>query len=173
MANCLQLILITISDIGEEVDHEEVDGLYQDATTPIEAVMAQTGVTGETGNSKPSQPEGNGTSKGPGGASALSRFRDRAANGTDKPISPFLRAKSNPEEPESKTNSSDTAADSANNHTDAAAKLSFKEDETKVESDDKVINGSIEDKSQKKVGHYFRFNYCPRIFNSTKSSSNI
>ena len=96
-------------------------------------------------------------SAGPGGASALSRFRDRAANGTDKPISPFLRAKSNPEEPESKTNSSDTAADSANNHTDAAAKLSFKEDETKVESDDKVINGSIEDKSQKKVGHYFRF----------------
>ena len=66
MANCSQLILITISDIGEEVDHEEVDGLYQDATTPIEAVMAQTGVTGETGNSKPlsSQPEGNGTSKG-------------------------------------------------------------------------------------------------------------
>ena len=92
-------------------------------------------------------------SAGPGGASALSRFRDRAANGTDKPISPFLRAKSNPEEPESKTNSSDTAADSANNHTDAAAKLSFKEDETNVESDDKVINGSIEDKSQKKVGH--------------------
>ena len=88
-------------------------------------------------------------SAGPGGASALSRFRDRAANGTDKPISPFLRAKSNPEEPESKTNS----ADSANNHTDAAAKLSFKEDETIVESDDKVINGSIEDKSQKKVGH--------------------
>ena len=92
-------------------------------------------------------------SAGPGGASALSRFRDRAANGTDKPISPFLRAKSNPEEPESKTNSSDTTADSANNHTDAAAKLSFKEDETIVESDDKVINGSIEDKSQKKVGH--------------------
>ena len=68
MANCSKLILITISDIGEEVDHEEVDGLYQDATTPIEAVMAQTGVTGETGNSKPlsSQPEGNGTSKGNG-----------------------------------------------------------------------------------------------------------
>ena len=98
-------------------------------------------------------------SAGPGGASALSRFRDRAANGTDKPISPFLRAKSNPEEPESKTNSSDTAVDSANDHTDAATKLSFKEDETKVESDDKVINGSIEDKSQKKVGHYFRFDY--------------
>lgn len=152
----LRVIAGKEADTGEEVDHEEVDGLYQDATTPIEAVMAQTGVTGETGNSKPlsSQPEGNGTSKaGPGGASALSRFRDRAANGTDKPISPFLRAKSNPEEPESKTNSSDTAADSANNHTDAAAKLSFKEDETKVESDDKVINGSIEDKSQKKNGH--------------------
>lgn len=149
----LRVIAGKEADTGEEVDHEEVDGLYQDATTPIEAVMAQTGVTGETGNSKPlsSQPEGNGTSKG--GASALSRFRDRAANGTDKPISPFLRAKSNPEEPESKTNSSDTAADSANNHTDAAAKLSFKEDETKVESDDKVINGSIEDKSQKKNGH--------------------
>jgi len=152
----LRVIAGKEADTGEEVDHEEVDGLYQDATTPIEAVMAQTGVTGETGNSKPlsSQPEGNGTSKaGPGGASALSRFRDRAANGTDKPISPFLRAKSNPEEPESKTNSSDTTADSANNHTDAAAKLSFKEDETIVESDDKVINGSIEDKSQKKNGH--------------------
>lgn len=149
----LRVIAGKEADTGEEVDHEEVDGLYQDATTPIEAVMAQTGVTGETGNSKPlsSQPEGNGTSKG--GASALSRFRDRAANGTDKPISPFLRAKSNPEEPESKTNSSDTAVDSANNHTDAATKLSFKEDETKVESDDKVINGSIEDKSQKKNGH--------------------
>jgi len=149
----LRVIAGKEADTGEEVDHEEVDGLYQDATTPIEAVMAQTGVTGETGNSKPlsSQPEGNGTSKG--GASALSRFRDRAANGTDKPISPFLRAKSNPEEPESKTNSSDTAVDSANDHTDAATKLSFKEDETKVESDDKVINGSIEDKSQKKNGH--------------------
>lgn len=149
----LRVIAGKEADTGEEVDHEEVDGLYQDATTPIEAVMAQTGVTGETGNSKPlsSQPEGNGTSKG--GASALSRFRDRAANGTDKPISPFLRAKSNPEEPESKTNSSDNAVDSANNHTDAATKLSFKEDETKVESDDKVINGSIEDKSQKKNGH--------------------
>ena len=40
------------------MDHEEVDGLYQDATTPIEAVMAQTGVTGE--NAEP-KPEGNGT----------------------------------------------------------------------------------------------------------------
>jgi len=164
----LRVIAGKEADTGEEVDHEEVDGLYQDATTPIEAVMAQTGVTGENAdsNTSSSQPEGNGvfilgpdgkktslTKAGPGGASALSRFRDRAANGTDKPISPFLRAKSNPEEPESKTNSSDTAADSANNHTDAAAKLSFKEDETKVESDDKVINGSIEDKSQKKNGH--------------------
>jgi len=164
----LRVIAGKEADTGEEVDHEEVDGLYQDATTPIEAVMAQTGVTGENvdSNTSSSQPEGNGvfilgpdgkktslTKAGPGGASALSRFRDRAANGTDKPISPFLRAKSNPEEPESKTNSSDTAADSANNHTDAAAKLSFKEDETKVESDDKVINGSIEDKSQKKNGH--------------------
>ena len=66
MATGSKFILITISDIGEEVDHEEVDGLYQDATTPIEAVMAQTGVTGETDDSKPlsSQPEGNGTSKG-------------------------------------------------------------------------------------------------------------
>jgi hypothetical protein len=66
VANCLKLILIIISKTGEEVDHEEVDGLYQDATTPIEAVMAQTGVTGETDNSKPSssQPVGNGTSTG-------------------------------------------------------------------------------------------------------------
>jgi len=150
----LRVIAGKEADTGEEVDHEEVDGLYQDATTPIEAVMAQTGVTGE--NAEP-KPEGNGTKAEPTASfkpsSALARFRDRAANGTDKPISPFLRAKSNPEEPESKTNSSDTAADSANNHTDAAAKLSFKEDETKVESDDKVINGSIEDKSQKKNGH--------------------
>jgi len=150
----LRVIAGKEADTGEEVDHEEVDGLYQDATTPIEAVMAQTGVTGE--NTEP-KPEGNGTKAEPTASfkpsSALARFRDRAANGTDKPISPFLRAKSNPEEPESKTNSSDTAADSANNHTDAAAKLSFKEDETKVESDDKVINGSIEDKSQKKNGH--------------------
>lgn len=62
----LRVIAGKEADTGEEVDHEEVDGLYQDATTPIEAVMAQTGVTGETGNSKPlsSQPEGNGTSKG-------------------------------------------------------------------------------------------------------------
>merc|ERR1712008_211633 len=147
-------------------DHEEVDGLYQDATTPIEAVMAQTGVTGENAdsNTSSSQPEGNGvfilgpdgkktslTKAGPGGASALSRFRDRADNGTEKPISPFLRAKSNPEEPESKNNSSGDATET--NKADAAAKLSFKEDETKVESDDKVINGSIEDNSQKKNGH--------------------
>jgi len=162
----LRVIAGKEADTGEEVDHEEVDGLYQDATTPIEAVMAQTGVTGENAdsNTSSSQPEGNGvfilgpdgkktslTKAGPGGASALSRFRDRADNGTEKPISPFLRAKSNPEEPESKNNSSGDATET--NQTDAAAKLSFKEDETKVESDDKVINGSIEDNSQKKNGH--------------------
>lgn len=149
----LRVIAGKEADTGEEVDHEEVDGLYQDATTPIEAVMAQTGVTGE--NAEP-KPEGNGTKAEPTASfkpsSALARFRDRAANGTDKPISPFLRAKPNPEEPENKSNSSDTAA-AETNQTDAATKLSFKEDETKVESDDKVINGSIEDNSQKKNGH--------------------
>jgi hypothetical protein len=51
MVNCSQLILITISTSGEGVDHEEIDGPYQDATTPIEAVMAQTGVNGENANS--------------------------------------------------------------------------------------------------------------------------
>ena len=50
------------------MDHEEVDGLYQDATTPIEAVMAQTGVTGE--NTEP-KPEGNGTK---GTYSTISNF---------------------------------------------------------------------------------------------------
>ena len=51
VVNCSQLILITISTSGEGVDHEEIDGPYQDATTPIEAVMAQTGVNGENANS--------------------------------------------------------------------------------------------------------------------------
>ena len=42
---------------GEEVDHEEVDNLYQEATMPIEAVMAQN-VTGENqNNDKPESSE--------------------------------------------------------------------------------------------------------------------
>ena len=51
MVNFSQLTLITISTSGDEVDHEGIDGLCQDATTPIEAVMVQTGVNGENGNS--------------------------------------------------------------------------------------------------------------------------
>ena len=94
-------------------------------------------------------------------ASALTRFKTRAANGSNKPISPFLRAKqtnntsvavgSNPAE-ENKN------AENANGN-DVATKLSFKEEETNADSnadaETNVINGSIENESQKKVS----FNY--------------
>ena len=91
------------------------------------------------------------------GASALTRFKTR--NGTDKPISPFLRAKqanntNNPESENSKNSvktadSNDSAApETETNHTDAATKLSFNESD---DADTKVINGSIEENSPKKV----------------------
>jgi len=163
----LRVIAGKEADTGEEVDHEEVDNLYQEATMPIEAVMAQN-VTGENQNDKPvsSEPDDNAASKaGPPAseASALSRFKTRAANGDKKPISPFLRAKpsnnssnagTNPAEGNKNTNN--TAPNAAANHNDAAAKLSFKEEETNADPKDaetKVINGSIEDESQKKNGH--------------------
>ena len=103
-------------------------------------------------------------------ASALTRFKTRAANGSNKPISPFLRAKqsnnssdagSNPAEGNKNTNN--IAANAAANHNDVAAKLSFKEEqETNADSKDaepNVINGSIEDDNQKKVSFtiYVRF----------------
>jgi len=158
----LRVIAGKEADTGEEVDHEEVDNLFQEATMPIEAVMAQN-VTGENQNDKPVSSESDDTKSKAGPtveASALSRFKTRAANGTDKPISPFLRAKqtnnssdnagSNPAEGNKNTNNA------ADNHNDVAAKLSFKEEETNADSKDaetNVINGSIEDESQKKNGH--------------------
>ena len=83
-----------------------------------------------------------------GSASALTRFKTRAANGSNKPISPFLRGKqtnnssgssngeTNPDEKNKTTN--DTAGNE--NHNDAAAKLSFKDESDDAES--KVINVS-------------------------------
>jgi len=162
----LRVIAGKEADTGEEVDHEEVDNLYQEATMPIEAVMAQN-VTGENQNDKPvsSQTDGNASKAGPTAteASALTRFKTRAANGSNKPISPFLRAKqsnnssdadSNPVE----ENKNSITANAAANHNDVAAKLSFKEEDQETNSDSKdaetnVINGSIEDDSQKKNGH--------------------
>ena len=101
-------------------------------------------------------------------ASALTRFKTRAANGSNKPISPFLRAKqsnnssdagSNPAEGNKNTNN--IAANAAANHNDVAAKLSFKEEqETNADSKDaepNVINGSIEDDNQKKVSFTFYY----------------
>ena len=90
-------------------------------------------------------------------ASALTRFKTRAANGSNKPISPFLRAK--------QTNNtsvavgSDPVEENKNtenaNGNDVATKLSFKEEETnadsKADAETNVINGSIENESQKKV----------------------
>ena len=89
-------------------------------------------------------------------ASALTRFKTRAANGSNKPISPFLRAKqtnntsvavgSNPVEENKNTENA--------NGNDVATKLSFKEEETNADStnadaESNVINGSIEEKSHK------------------------
>ena len=92
-------------------------------------------------------------------ASALTRFKTRAANGSNKPISPFLRAKqtnntsvavgSNPVEENKDTENA--------NGNDVATKLSFKEEETnadsKADAETNVINGSIENESQKKVSY--------------------
>merc|ERR1719418_536620 len=111
--------------------------------------MAQNVTTGENQKDKPVSSESDDTtSKGPTvEASALSRFKTRAANGTNKPISPFLRAKgsNNSSDPAEGNKNTNNAAD---NHNDVAAKLSFKEEETnvdsKVDAETKVINGSIE-----------------------------
>jgi len=156
----LRVIAGKEADTGEEVDHEEVDNLYQEATMPIEAVMAQN-VTGENQNNDKAESSDDIASKaGPTAeASALTRFKTRAANGSNKPISPFLRAK--------QTNNtsvavgSDPVEENKNtenaNGNDVATKLSFKEEETnadsKADAETNVINGSIENESQKKNGH--------------------
>jgi len=158
----LRVIAGKEADTGEEVDHEEVDNLYQEATMPIEAVMAQN-VTGENQNNdkaESSESDAIASKAGPTAeASALTRFKTRAANGSNKPISPFLRAK--------QTNNtsvavgSDPVEENKNtenaNGNDVATKLSFKEEETnadsKADAETNVINGSIENESQKKNGH--------------------
>jgi len=158
----LRVIAGKEADTGEEVDHEEVDNLYQEATMPIEAVMAQN-VTGENQNNdkaESSESDNIASKAGPTAeASALTRFKTRAANGSNKPISPFLRAK--------QTNNtsvavgSDPVEENKNtenaNGNDVATKLSFKEEETnadsKADAETNVINGSIENESQKKNGH--------------------
>jgi len=109
----------------EEVDHDEVHNLYQEATMPIEAVMAAQ--NGEEEGQEPC----NKSKK-----SALTQFKTRngGTGSNSKPISPFLRAKQDP-----KTPGDDTPSD------DASTKLSFTDDNGEKESETKVIkNGSID-----------------------------
>ena len=82
-----------------------------------------------------------------GTASALTRFKTRAANGSNKPISPFLRGKQtnntsngNGETKPDENKETDTVTANNENHNDAAAKLSFKDESDDAES--KVINVS-------------------------------
>ena len=83
------------------MDHEEVDHLCQEASMPIEAVMAENGVqvgekeeessgSSENETAASSDSAANSTEK----PNALTKFKTRNG-GSSKPISPFLRAKSN------------------------------------------------------------------------------
>lgn len=137
----LRVIAGKEADGGQEVDHEEVDHLFQEATMPIEAVMAKNGTKNEAAeaeqapmDSKASASEAPEAGPIESDKSALTRFKTR--NGGNKPISPFLRAKP-------------TSGSAATAETDVAAKLSFNKDdpeEAKDTSDqvNEVINGSIE-----------------------------
>ena len=141
-------------DPNEEVDHEEVDNLFQEATMPIEAVMAQNGGSGDAplaANIK-SENEDGGSSNAASVAksdttqastlkSAVGNFKTRNG-GSNKPISPFLRAKP-------QNNTSGNVKDEIKEGTvpDAATTLSFKEeddDEKKeeIKSESATNNGS-------------------------------
>ena len=109
---------------NEEVDHEEVDNLYQEATMPIEAVMAKNGKSDSSelkaGNSKP--------------ASALTRLRNGESK---KPISPFLRG------PKSNGNGQKTEGngEKTEENDDVKAKLSFNDEESEVIAKNGESNG--------------------------------
>jgi protein phosphatase 1G len=122
----------------EEVDHEEVDNLFQEATMPIEAVIAKNGddeqkpvVAIVEDNNKESKSSSAGKNQPNAAAvkpnTAVTNFKTRNGGGSN-PISPFLRAKPGSESSDTDAKKSDVKTE------DASAKLSFNEDEKKEKS---------------------------------------
>ena len=144
-------------DPNEEVDHEEVDHLYQEATMPIEAVMAQNGGSGDappTANIKNENEDGassnakSDTTQASTLKSAVGNFKTRNGGG-NKPISPFLRAK-----PQNNTSGNVKDENKEGTVPDAATTLSFKEeddDEKKkeIKSESTTNNGSDHKNNEK------------------------
>lgn len=138
----LRVIAGKEADGTEEVDHEEVDNLFQEATMPIEAVMAKNNSDDQMSEvAKPvietTKPEVSGSSSAeekPKLNSAVTQFKTRNGGGS-KPISPFLRAKPSVEN---------------NSEVDAAAKLSFEEQGEKQTT---LTNGNNDSENGHDNGH--------------------
>ena len=128
----LRVIAGKEADTQEQVDPEEVDSMLKEACMPIEDVIKSenNGEFPTTGASSASSgPASSATSGQP--ASAVTRFKTRNG-GQHKPISPFLRAK--------------PGANGEKSEELKQEKLSFDETATEAEDEQKVINGSIENK---------------------------